>query len=285
MKLARRTEWVAVATALAAALWLLAVTADRSTLASSAEPENSSDLSLAFFSPAETPGESLDPAALHTIFVETPYGPPSLASVSDNGGGVANLVWTNTGVKEPMQFLGFSWDIYSSGWASRGLNNSMWYPYPAGARSGSLDVGFSGGYHFWISNDYFANGWYPCNNPATTIIYSGASHTPADVWFEQLGNRRIILHWRPDWYGTWLYEIIAYKVGTGWVVINGPGGHQYWHFLDYGGAAYNHAEGSFWDGWARFTMPSKGDYWVFLGAVSWLNVPSEWAVGYLHISS
>ena len=102
-----------------------------------------------------------------------------------------------------------------------------------------MDLGFSGGYHVCISNQY-ADAWFPCDNPWIGILYSGTPHTPEGVWSESLGGRKIRLHWRPEIYGTWPLQIIAYRAEHGWVQnLNGPSGCQAWHFIDYCEAGYD----------------------------------------------
>ncbi|MCX7011749.1 MAG: right-handed parallel beta-helix repeat-containing protein [Candidatus Sumerlaeota bacterium] len=195
--------------------------------------------------------------------------PPSLGPVSDGGDATAQLQWAMP-PDPPAQFLGFAWDIYQANWVQRFWNNTMWQPFAAGASSGSMDLGLSGAYHVWISSQYFGGYWIACTNPWTGIIYSGTPHTPLNVTVENRGGLNVRLHWKPEIYGTWHDQIIAYKVGDDFVSTAGPSGDQLWHFIDYGALAYDTSKASFLNGWADFTLPSAGDYWLFIRGVGWL---------------
>ena len=207
------------------------------------------------------------------LWVARKGAPPVLNSVADNGAGAAHLTWSNP-ADPPEQFLGLAWDIYAQQWASRGAQGTMWYPFGPLACEGDMDLGFSGAYHVWISSLHW-DGWRPAQNPWTGILYSGTPHTPTGLWAQSLSPFKIRLHWTPEIYGTWLCQIIVYKVGAGWIDTNGPSGNQLWHFVDFGGAAYDPNKASFFQGWADFNLPFPyiGTYWLFIRGVGWVGPP------------
>ncbi|MCX7013263.1 MAG: right-handed parallel beta-helix repeat-containing protein [Candidatus Sumerlaeota bacterium] len=197
--------------------------------------------------------------------------------VADLGGGQAALAWTSDGAP-PLQFLGFAWDLYARYWVPRGWNGTMWFPFPSDAASGAMDLGLSGGYHVWISSQW-TEGWLPCHNPWTGIEYSGAPHTPLDVTVADQGGLRVRLAWRPEIYGTWHWQVIAWQAGQGWVATQGPDGAGLWHFLLY-------PSPEFLAGAAEFTMPSAGDYWLFLRGAGWLAPypTGEWGAVFVSVA-
>ena len=205
---------------------------------------------------------------------------PDLVSVADAGVGDALLRWSNPG-DPPAQFLGFAWDIYSGQWAPAGADGSMWFPTPPLATSGTLVLAQSGAYHAWISSQYPA-AWLPCLNPWTGILYSGTPHPPLDAAAQFVAGRDVRLTWRPEIYGTWHCQIIAYRVDDAnpaagqYVEVDGPSGHALWHFVDFGGLGYQAGEASFFDGWADLTLPSAGQYWLLIRGVGW---PAPWPTG------
>ncbi|MCX7016343.1 MAG: hypothetical protein NTW86_27940 [Candidatus Sumerlaeota bacterium] len=195
-------------------------------------------------------------------------GPPNLRTVTDNLDGTSHMTWANP-YPAPAQFLGFAWDIYARYWVVRGLNGWIWFPYPPEATEGDIDLGYSGAYHAWISSQYPDGSWYPCPNPWTGLQLGGTPHTPMDVWVEDLGDRRVRLHWRPDPSGTWHWQIIAWYEGGGFIPVDGPSGAALWHLIDYGGTAFAPGQADFFAGWADLTLPSDGAYWLFLRGTSW----------------
>ncbi|MCX7015603.1 MAG: formylglycine-generating enzyme family protein [Candidatus Sumerlaeota bacterium] len=195
-------------------------------------------------------------------------GAPTLETVTDIGDGMAHLAWSNSWAT-PLQFLGFSFDLYAFDWVRRFWEGTLWAPFPAGAASGDMDLAFTGGYYVWISNQYSGGNWYPCDNPWGGIIYSGKPHTPRNLVAQRQRSANVRLKWKPDLYGTWCYQMIAYKDGEGFIDTLGPGGISLWHFVDYGGAAYGEYEASFSEGWADFWLP-WGTYWFFVCGVGWL---------------
>ncbi|MCX7014545.1 MAG: hypothetical protein NTW86_18675, partial [Candidatus Sumerlaeota bacterium] len=102
----------------------------------------------------------------------------------------------------------------------------------------------------------------------------GTPHTPSDAWSyvhsRSAGTWRLV--WDEEIYGTWLVQIIVYQNGVGWIQTDGPSGTSLWHFLDYGGLAYDPAKASFLDGWADFTLPPGGSYVFFLNFRAWDGV-------------
>ncbi|MCX7015966.1 MAG: FG-GAP-like repeat-containing protein [Candidatus Sumerlaeota bacterium] len=199
---------------------------------------------------------------------------PSLTGVTDPGAGDARLAWHHDG-PWPYQFLGFAWDIYFGEWVINGATSDLWFPFEAATRLGDMTLGFSGGYHAWISSQY-SYIWLACNNPWTGIIYSGTPHTPVDVSVESRGGLNVRLHWRPEIYGTWHNQIIVYKVDDAdpekgdFVEVVGPAGNALWHFIDYGALAYPPGSANFLEGWADFTLPGPGSYWFLIRGASWL---------------
>ncbi|MCX7015890.1 MAG: right-handed parallel beta-helix repeat-containing protein [Candidatus Sumerlaeota bacterium] len=214
----------------------------------------------------------------------TPPGPPSLDSVTDQGEAVAQLAWSCSGAPSA-QFLGFAWDIYLANWVCRFWNDSMWQPFAASDTVGAMDLGYSGAYHVWISSQFFDGYWIPCANPWTGILYSGTPHPPCGASVESLGGVNVRLHWSPEIYGTWHDQIIAYKVGEGFVSTAGPSGNQLWHFIDYGQTAYDTSKASFMNGWADFTLPSAGDYWFLIRGIGWLPPypAGDCGAGFAHV--
>ena len=188
-----------------------------------------------------------------------PEEPPTLLSVTDAGNATADVTWqlpTNT----PQYNVGFAFDIYTGQWVTDFSGSGMWYWFDGTDQSGQMNLGRSGAYFVWISSMYNGGGFYPCNNPQPVIIYSGQPHQPINVTATNLGSRQVKVGWKPDYYGTWIYWLIAYKMDApnqGWVLVNGPLGNSYWHYTSYGASE------------ATLTMPYDGDYWVFLFAYSW----------------
>ncbi|MCX7014789.1 MAG: DUF1565 domain-containing protein [Candidatus Sumerlaeota bacterium] len=207
-------------------------------------------------------------SVVQTFWTRVPAA-PSLQSVADIGDATAQLAWLPP-ADPPAQFLGFAWDIYQANWVQRFSGASMWQPFADKDTSGTMGLGFSGAYHVWISSQYPDGYWTACQNPWTGIIYSGTPHTPLNVTVENRGGLDVRLHWKPEIYGTWHDQIIAYKVGDDFVSTAGPSGDQLWHFVDYGGLAYDTSKANFLNGWADFTLPSAGDYWLLIRGVGWL---------------
>ena len=79
------------------------------------------------------------------------------------------------------------------------------------------------------------------------------------------------LHWKPEIYGTWHWQITVCQVDTGFLPVDGPCGNALWHFIDYGGGAFTAGQADFFAGWADFTLPANGAYWLFLRGASWLG--------------
>ena len=197
-----------------------------------------------------------------------PAGAPILTGAQDIAGGIARLGWANYALK-PLMFLGLAYDVYAGDWVYKGWQNSVWWPFYPPAAVGDLNLGNTGAYFAWISNYYVNQAWAPCLNPAAFIMYSGLPHEPMDVQAEAVGGK-VRLHWKPDIFGTWHWQIIVLKVGAGWIETQGPGGLHVWHFVDYGGAAYAAGEADFFQGWADFTLP-PGQYWLFVRGASWAS--------------
>ena len=203
-------------------------------------------------------------------------GPPTLETVSDIGNSWVRLTWSNA-FQTPLRFLGCAFDLYDMRWVGLGTEYGIWYPFPSSAASGDMNLGHSGGYYVWISSKYSEGwgDWHPCDTPWAGIIYSGSPHTPLGAWPEKLtsGRRDVRLHWRADIYGTWYYEIRVYKSGKGYIKTQGPSGSSSLvHYIDYPGMAYDHSKGDFFQGYADFTLPSKGTYTFYLRPLSWESV-------------
>ena len=71
------------------------------------------------------------------------------------------------------------------------------------------------------------------------------------------------LTWKTDIYGTWLYEITAFKIGEGFVPTVGSDGTGMWHFVPFPSLEFLVGE-------ASFTVPSPGQYWFFISPLPWL---------------
>ena len=132
-----------------------------------------------------------------------------------------------------------------------------------------MDLGFSGAYHLWISTQFRDGTSLACPNPWTGIIYNGTPHTPLDARAEATGPQRARLHWKPDIFGVWHYQILVYKTDVGWVETRGPGGAALWHFVDYPGNIYSPGTANFREGWAELALPAAGSYWLFIRAAGW----------------
>ncbi|MCX7015333.1 MAG: hypothetical protein NTW86_22735, partial [Candidatus Sumerlaeota bacterium] len=203
----------------------------------------------------------------HLAQFDTPC--PILGAVTDNLNGTSRLTWTNPN-PPPAQFLGLAWDIGAAAWVNRGWGGGPWFPYPPAQLAGDIDLGFSGGYHIWIANQYGDGTCFFCPNPWTGIQYGGVPHTPADVSVEDFGARHVRLRWRPEIYGTWHWQIIVYQEGVGFVPVDGPNANALWHFIDYGGQAYTPGQADFFGGTADFALPADGVYWLYIRAAGWL---------------
>ncbi len=188
-------------------------------------------------------------------------GPPVLGDVADNGDGTVGITWTNPN-NPPAQFIGFAWDLYTEDWVERGTDDTMWYNFSSAATSGELDLGNSGAYFIWISNQYADSSWFPCENPAVFQNLGGMPHTPLDV-ATAVDGQDVTLSWKPDMFGTWLYWIIAYDIDNEeWVEIDGPLGESVWQYVVYNDADFN-------AGSVNLTVPDAGDYWFFIGGMAW----------------
>ncbi|OPZ18620.1 MAG: hypothetical protein BWZ10_01021 [candidate division BRC1 bacterium ADurb.BinA364] len=189
-------------------------------------------------------------------------GAPRLVSASDALNGDVRLAWANY-AKPPAQHLGFAWDIYTGTWVLGGWNNTLWHPFPLGSFLGDIPLIHSGGYHVWISNQYADGAWYPCANPWTGLIYSGKPHTALNMTAAQIGANQVRVQWKPEIYGTWHWQIIAWRDGAGWVNTTGPSGNSLWQFIFYPTAG-------FLNGQIDLTVPSAGTYTFFMRAAGWL---------------
>jgi len=209
-------------------------------------------------------------------------GPSRLTSVADAGAGAANLAWTNAHA-DPAQYLGFGWDVYAGAWALPTGGVGMWAPYPPHPTTGTLELRNSGAYHLWISSQFFGGEWFACVNPWTGIVYSGTPHTPLDAQAVDLGGQIVRLSWRPDFYGTWHNQIIAWSVDANdWVALDGPWHLSMWQFVFYPNA-------DFLSGTVDLTVPAPGAYWFLVRGASWLppyNPPAtgEFASAYVEVA-
>ncbi|MCX7017267.1 MAG: right-handed parallel beta-helix repeat-containing protein, partial [Candidatus Sumerlaeota bacterium] len=157
---------------------------------------------------------NLSLVAESSVLIDTrvlPSGLPTLTGARDDGGGRLRLDWDTVGTPTLAQYLGFAYDVYSRDWARCPANGTLWFPFPASARSGLLDVRYSGAYFAWISSQWADGRWLPCLNPQTRIVYSGTPHTPSDAWSyvhsRSAGTWRLV--WDEEIYGTWLVQIIV----------------------------------------------------------------------------
>ncbi|MCX7013010.1 MAG: hypothetical protein NTW86_10710 [Candidatus Sumerlaeota bacterium] len=206
-------------------------------------------------------------------------GPPSLGGVTDNVNGSLHLRWSNRAAA-CAQFLGFSWDIYQEGWVELSPVGSLWYPYLRTVPEGNMRVDYSGGYHVWMSNQYYDGDWHACVNPWTGILYGGTPHKPINVLAHDTGGRQARLDWKPDIYGAWHYQIFVYSVDEArWVNTVGPSGDSPWHFVFF-------LSGDFMNGSALFTVPSAGAYWFWIRGAGWLAPypTGEFATAYVEVT-
>lgn len=125
-----------------------------------------------------------------------------------------------------------------------------------------MDLGYSGGYYVWVSNQYADGSFHPCDDPKAVVLAGGAPpHTPRDVAASSdRGGRTVDLSWKPELYGTWLYWIAAYHVETGaWVETQGPAGAAVWQHV-----AHPVPQGP-----TNLTVPQSGSYWFLVLPVAW----------------
>ncbi|MCX7015081.1 MAG: hypothetical protein NTW86_21440 [Candidatus Sumerlaeota bacterium] len=243
-----------------------------------------SDANAATQAAALVPSAFQHVATLYKMFWEYQNRPPKLTSIGDNGGGIAFLRW-NDPVETPSQYYGIAYDLYTFYWVERAPGGSMWYAYAPNYRLGLMDIGFTGAYFIWITAMYPDGMWYPCYNPAAYPQYSGTPHTPRNLTGSDIGAGYVRLQWDPEIYGTWHYQIIAFREGTGFVPTTGPSGaNQFWHFVDYGGAAYAPGTASFMNGWAELVTPQNGEYWFYLRAVGWPAPNTSGGYALVHVS-
>ncbi|MCX7016665.1 MAG: formylglycine-generating enzyme family protein [Candidatus Sumerlaeota bacterium] len=198
-------------------------------------------------------------------------GAPTLGPVDDAGNATAQLTWSNS-ADPPLRFLGYAYDWYGVRWVPNAEGGALFHPFDASATSGQIDTGASGAYFVWIANQYASGGVYCCANPWIGILYSGAPHAPLGALAQLKGGTpNVRLHWKPDPYGTWHYQIIVYRMeDANFVASAGPGGTSLWHFVDYGQVGYSPGEADFFQGWADFSLP-PGSYWFFIRGVGWLS--------------
>ncbi|MCX7015701.1 MAG: hypothetical protein NTW86_24640 [Candidatus Sumerlaeota bacterium] len=187
-------------------------------------------------------------------------GPPTLESVLDIGAGSIGLTW-NHWYGAPTDFLGAAWDLYTGAWTPpaaplHALGNAQ-------QRTGVMNLGNTGGYHVWVLAEYPGGVVVPTTTPWTGTVYSGVPHTPLDSTATALAQPlHVALAWKPEIYGTFQYQIIAFRAGTGFVSTIGPEGDSLWHFVTY-------PQTAFFSGSVELTVPSPGDYWFLIRAVGW----------------
>ncbi len=122
----------------------------------------------------------------------------------------------------------------------------------------------------WLGSQYFFNELLLCQNPWTGILYDATPHmplqflaTPSDIVGWPFG-RQVDLKWRSDWYGTWQYQLIAYKLDQGWVqTYSIPDGAAFWHLATY-------PDSSHLNGQTTLFLP-EGNYWIYLRAIGWVS--------------
>jgi len=187
-------------------------------------------------------------------------GPVLTHPATENYDASLRLSWTDPEPETPFQYLGFAYDIYLKKWVELG-EFGMWYAYPADTYEGNMFLGYSGGYHVWISSQFDDGDWKMCTNPWTGIMYHGIPHTPVDVNVEvSVDNQVANLTWRPDQFGTSQYQIIVYRAGEGFVETTGDDGKSLWHFLSYPNSL---------NGAMDLNLPGSGTYVFFIRGVSW----------------
>ncbi|MCX7012400.1 MAG: right-handed parallel beta-helix repeat-containing protein [Candidatus Sumerlaeota bacterium] len=220
--------------------------------------------------------EVISQNGLVTVLAPAP-GAASLGPVTDEGSGSLGFSWTDSN-QPPAQYLAFAYDFYKKEWVSK-WNGAMWLPFPWYVGAGTMNLGASGAYAVWISNQYADGDWYCCNNPWVGILYSGTPHTPlgpenlTTPTLENRGGRQVRLNWGPEIYGTWMAQIAIYQNGVGWITpADGPSTYPQgapWTFIDYGGLVYDASKASFFEGWADFTLPDAGSFVFYLNFKAW----------------
>ncbi|MCX7013159.1 MAG: CHRD domain-containing protein [Candidatus Sumerlaeota bacterium] len=213
-------------------------------------------------------------------------GAPILQGHVDNGDGTLGLTWTNPN-ELPAAIYSLAYDLYEQSFVEFPTSNSLLLPSLPTETSATLPLAFTGGYFAWTGNLYANSDWFVCPNPFIGILYSGVPHTVLDVSVTDLGTSNTVrLSWRPDVYGSWLYEIIVFQGAVGFISVDGPSsglGFDPWTFIDYGGLGYNAAKASFLGGWAEMALPGPGEYWVYIRNVGWLPPypAGEWVLGHV----
>ena len=200
-------------------------------------------------------------------------GPPSLDGVAPSGGGSVTLSWSNP--YDPVEeFLGFSWDVYAGNWVNA-AGGGMWHPFAPDSTTGTLPLFYSGGYYVWISSQYSDDSWFVCNNPWVGILYQGTPHKPIDVSIEQLAPQRLRLHWKPDIFGTWHYQVLTFSLKDGsWVETSGPSGLGLWQFAFF-------PQPNFLNGAMDLWVPRDGGYYLWVRGVAWDGTTTgEFGVAY-----
>ncbi len=244
------------------------------------DPSTIGPQSAAFTITTDDPDEPTVVVAIDGAGIQPP-GAPHISGAVGYATGELAVQWTNPNLP-PQNVLAVAYDIYEDDYVRFGPGGSMYYPADPAGTSVTLPLAFTGGYHVWLCNQYSGGESYFSPSPWTGILYGGVPHAQLDCSVESLGGGQVRLHWRPDIYGTWLYEIIVYKAGEGFITLGGPStgidGFDPWHFIDYGGLAYDGAKASFGEGWADFVLPGSGDYWFLVRAAGWLSpyLESEW---------
>ncbi|MCX7012217.1 MAG: VCBS repeat-containing protein [Candidatus Sumerlaeota bacterium] len=198
----------------------------------------------------------------------SPGPAPALTSVGDAGGGALGVQWANTN-DMPAQYLGIAYDIYGQQWAPIQGTGSPWQPFAPTALAGEMPLGQSGGYHLWLGSQFFFNELLLCRNPWTGILYDAAPHSPlqflataSDIVGWPFG-RQVDLKWKSDIYGTWQYQLIAYKLDKGWVqTYSLADGNSFWHLATY-------PDSSHLNGQVSLFLP-EGNYWIYLRAIGWV---------------
>ncbi len=188
--------------------------------------------------------------------------PPALGMCEDLAGGMMRMQWANCG-ETPMAHLGLIWDWYGENWLA-GDDGSPWRLFGGTTWEGDFGLGATGAYFAWISSYYQDGLWLPCQNPMAFMQMSGVPHTPRSFQAQNMGAGQARLQWKPDIYGAWHAQFIAYNATAGeWAVSQGPGGQGLWHFL-----AFPHDD--FLNGQMDLGLAAGAQYWIYMRQVGWI---------------
>ena len=201
-------------------------------------------------------------------------GTPTLLTAEDAGDATMRLTWENSHAP-PAAFLATVWDIYVGRWVNNEKLDDSIFPFKAGMKSGHIKLKTSGGYHVSLSNLYEGGSIRKSMMHLSVQILSGVPHGPISIRLENRSELKVRLFWKPEIFGTWYYQIIAYEIKDTasldgqFVKTQGPLGNSFFHFVDYAQRIFLSGTANFMEGWADFTMPRGGRYLFYIRGVPW----------------